>query len=1113
MPRLEVRLLGEIEISLDGHLLTFPTQKVKELFAYLVTYHTHTHPRAVLAGLLWGDSEEEKAKINLRKTLSLLRKLLDSQADQRPWLDSSGGALRFNPKAGEFWFDVTEFERSIAEGTKAKNPEILERALALYRGPFLRGIYSDWALLETERLQLLYLDALEQLAELYQAQHEHAKALHAWKKTLHAVPWHERAHRELMTLYALAGDRAAALSQYNDYVEVLQTELKATPLPEMRALYERLKQGRPIEPVKVMELPADLPFVGRERERATLKTLWQNVLQGQGQTVLIEGEVGVGKTSFVQHFITQIERPLPQPGSEVTKEAEGGERVYVLYGSCHALGGELPYQPLLQAIREGLRGVSNEILEAIPALWRSELIQFIPELHEQFPELKANPELPLAQGKTRFFSALTGFFESFARERPLVFFLDDLQWADPATLEYLSSLVTQLKKLPILLLGTYRAEEALENTPLRAWLDALGPGRSYQPITLSRLSRDEIERLLEGWLGAGAGQAIPLLHSETEGNPLFVRELVYSLTQSGWLYQDDGVQWKLTGTEISPMQFPESLRELIHASLRRAPERARGLLGLAAVIRRAFDLAVLQKILRQPEEKLLKSLDGLRRAGLLVEREGHYRFYHEMFRQVVYEELSADHRRLWHRQVGQALEALYPDRLDEWAGELALHFERAGQLAKALNYAEKAAGYAHRTYAYEAALEFYDKVRALAEATKNEQEYIVRVCCDRAQIFNRLGRRVEQEAELRAAAAGALRARDQERLRLRDMWADFYMNTGRYSQALQEAQTMLEEARALSNRDMESRAHLQIGLAHLNLGEYPQAIEHFETAAELFKEMSHMDSLGRTLTNLGIAYWYLGEHSRALDLYQKAYEIALQTSDRLGQGRALTNLGIVHKNLRELRKASQCYEQAHRIWQEIGDRNAESHTLVNLGSLHLMQGEMNQAQEYLTQACALSRQIENPQGLAIALHYLGRLYGEQYEEYGEALRYEDEACALAERVGLKALMIHIFSVSAKFCARLGQQAEALARSERALSLLRGSQGTQDPQLIYWNHYELLKFLGQAGSEPARSALQSAYETLRKQAQAIINPKQRETFLAIPDHQQIVQAWEALPPKS
>jgi len=384
MARLEIRLLGETEVRRDGQVLTFPTQKVRELFVHLVLQRDRAHPRMVLANLLWPDADEEHGRANLRKALSLLRKMLGSER----WLITSGGAVRFSTKAGDFWLDSEEFERF------SGSPKGLEQAIALYRGPPLADIYEDWAITESERLQTLYLDALEQLAEISQAQREFQKAISVWEKVVQIVPWHEQAHRELMTLYALSGDRAAALRQYREYCEILQRELHVPPLPETQALYERVLRGASPEPIRAVELPPEVPFVGRARECELLKNLWQRVQQGAGQALLIGGEVGVGKTSLVEHFANSA-----------------GETC--LRGVAYA--DAPPYDPILQAARAGLKQISDEMLAQLPTLWRSELAQFIPKFHERFPNLKPNPPSP--QGKIRWFAALTGLFELFTRER------------------------------------------------------------------------------------------------------------------------------------------------------------------------------------------------------------------------------------------------------------------------------------------------------------------------------------------------------------------------------------------------------------------------------------------------------------------------------------------------------------------------------------------------------------------------------------------------------------------------------------------------------------------------------------------------------------------------
>ncbi len=1114
---LRVQLLGGFQVERDGVPLTaFHSQKAQSLLAYLLIYRDRAHHRSVLANLFWGESDEARAQANLRHALYSLRHTIEGPEGRfGRYILAEGSAVRFNT-ASPYWLDTEQFEQTFECAQNAPTKErlgLLQQAVALYHGDLLPGFYDDWVVIEQEHLRELYLHALKELAAHYTEQQDYPHAIEWARRALTENPLQEDLHRALMQLYALIGDRTGALQQYSECEFVLHRELNAVPLPETHALYEKLVQGKSLERASPSDLPPETPFIGRERELEMLKELWHQVHQGHGQAVFIGGEVGVGKTSLVQRF---IEQALTRSGDGVrSAEGAGGEGPVPLQGAAYALGSELPYQPLLQAVRQGLQGCSPAKLAELSALARRELAQFLSEVQEQFPELKPNPPLPPAQAKARWFAALTSFFELLARERPLVLFLDDLHWADEATLEYLGYLSEQLKNLRILLIGTYRAEEALEGSRLRTWLDKLGPGRSYHPLTLPRLSPAETDSLVQLLLGVGARRAVPLLYNETEGNPLFLTGLVRSLVQSGALLQDQEGRWRLVTEEISAAHWPENLRELIGASLRRAPGKARNLLGIAAVAGPNVDVAVLREILRQPEEELLDTLDELRRVCWVTEREGRYRFYHEIIRQAIYEDLSADRRKLWHRQIGQTLERLYPDRLDELSGELARHFERAAIPLKAIEYGKRAGQHAWRAYAYETALHFYDHTLKLAEKTEipDRVETIVRLHCRRAEIFDRLGQREKQEIALQSATRWATQAGQPESLTVRNLWADFYIATGRYSQALAEAQAMMQDARFLGDQKIEARAYQQIGLAYLNQGEYGKAIENFEAAAPLCEEIGRLDHLGLTLTNMGVAHSALGDHGRTLDLYQRAHEIAVQTGDQLGQGRALTNLGIVYKKLRDFQKASECSEQAYRIWQEIGDRRAESHTLINLGNLFRTLGELDKAQEYLEQASTLSREIKNLQGLAIALHNLGSLHGEQRQQYTEALRYEDEAFAIAEQLGLKSLMAHILLNSAIFCAQLGRQPEAIKQLEQTLRLLQETQGTPDSHLIYWGCYELLSSLGQASSEQVRSTLQAAHESLLQQAQTITDSVQREDFLAAPENRKILQAWEAVQQRS
>jgi DNA-binding SARP family transcriptional activator len=242
---LHLVLLGNVEMRRDGVPVTgFRSAKAQALLCYLaVTGRPHTRP--ALAGLLWGDMPEDKARMNLRQALTNLRRLL------RPFLDITRHDVGFKPNCA-CWLDVERFEALAAGASAQAGAERLREAVELYRGDFLEGFYvrdapefEDWALAQRARLRELAMSALHRLAVHFTQQGDtgHAAGIDYATRLLALEPWREAAHRDLMRLLAGSGQRGAALAQYETCRRVLAEELDVEPGPETTALYERVRDG------------------------------------------------------------------------------------------------------------------------------------------------------------------------------------------------------------------------------------------------------------------------------------------------------------------------------------------------------------------------------------------------------------------------------------------------------------------------------------------------------------------------------------------------------------------------------------------------------------------------------------------------------------------------------------------------------------------------------------------------------------------------------------------------------------------------------------------------------------------------------------------------------
>lgn len=251
MSALRIHLFGSVELRRDGHVLpSFPTQKARDLFAYLVLHRARVFPREVLVGVFWGDRPERAARRNLRTDLWRIRRTISPGPPVEEVLLVQGHSVGLD-QAADWWLDVEEFERRLewarpdAEGRlTSEGARELEEAVGLYRGDLLEEVYEDWCLYERERLRLLYISALERLMAHHQARGEWDTAIEAGQRLLHADGVLEHVHRELMRCYHLQGNRPAAMRQFAHCEQVLRTELDVEPMKETTAVYDAVRSNR-----------------------------------------------------------------------------------------------------------------------------------------------------------------------------------------------------------------------------------------------------------------------------------------------------------------------------------------------------------------------------------------------------------------------------------------------------------------------------------------------------------------------------------------------------------------------------------------------------------------------------------------------------------------------------------------------------------------------------------------------------------------------------------------------------------------------------------------------------------------------------------------------------
>ncbi|HTP07498.1 MAG TPA: AAA family ATPase, partial [Anaerolineae bacterium] len=435
---LRIQLLGKFSLHYGDVLLTtISTPRLQSLLAYLVLHHDVPQLRSHLAFCIWPDLPEGRARANLRRQLHQLQ---HTWSDVDHFLRVSAQTLCW--RSDTVSFDVADFEQAASQLQSVMD---LRRAVELYGGDLLPGCYDDWIMPERERLKQIFIETLERLLQFAADEGDYQTAIQYAQRLLLIDPLHEEIHRRLIQLHALNHDRAAALRAYHACASLLQRELGVEPGPATREAYEHLVD---LEVTATMPLEASFPLVGREREWAQLQATWRTSCAGNSQLVILIGEAGVGKTRLADELFRRIHR----------------QGVNTASAHCYPAEGKLAYAPVI----EWLRAHPAPNLEAI---WLSEVTRLLPELSLQHPGLPAPGPLTEAWQRQRLHEALAR--AALGNGQPLLLWIEDLQWCDRDTLEWLHYLLRFDRQARLLILGTLRPEEALDDHPVAALLSAL----------------------------------------------------------------------------------------------------------------------------------------------------------------------------------------------------------------------------------------------------------------------------------------------------------------------------------------------------------------------------------------------------------------------------------------------------------------------------------------------------------------------------------------------------------------------------------------------------------------------------------------------------------------
>ena len=967
LARMDFGILGPLEALDGGRRVRLGGDRQRALLAVFLLHANETLSTDRLIEELWGERAPATAAKTVQVYISRLRKALTAEDD-----DSAGAVvtrdhgyeLVLDPER----LDAHRFERLAAEGRSelaAGRPKpaasALEDALALWRGPALADFaYEPFAQQEIARLEDLRVAALEQLIEAKLALGAHAEVVGRLEKLIAEHPYRERLRAHLMLALYRCDRQADALQVYQDARTTLVEELGIEPSERLRELEQAILVQ---DPELHLDAPPAAPangqraaaagrtaFVGRERELAGLAGALDDALAGRGRLVLLCGEPGIGKSRLAEELI----------GDAKTRGAR------VLIGRCWEAGGAPAYWPWVQALRDYVRAVEPERLRAQLGAGAADLAQLLPELRELVPDVTERSAPESEGSRFRLFDAASSFLLSAAEARPLVIALDDLHAADEPSLLLLQFVARELGKGRVLVVGAYRDVDPTPTGQLTTTLTELARESVTLTLALGGLDEADVARFVEiAAPGASAADLAPVVHAETEGNPLFVGETVRLLA----------AERRLDDSASAPLTVPQSVREVIGRRLRHLSHECNELLVLASVLGREFDLAALVCVSDLEHDQVLELLDEATDARVVSEVPGaigRMRFAHALIRDAAYHGQRRSRRVRLHREVGEALEALYSSDLDPHLAELAHHFFESaagGEGQKAVAYARRAGAQAVALLAYEEAVRLY----AMAlEALGPDSAATARVRCElHLALADAKGRAGDSPGAKSSYLAAAELARSTGLPELlgraavgyggRFVW-DRAMSDERLVPLMQDALAALGDAnsalrvqllsrlaaalRGEPSRDRRERICEDAVRAARRLGD-PAAIAYALDAAEAALHAPHtaqrrLDE-GREIVSLAAT---TGDRERLFDGHEHAFWAAWELGDPVARAAELDSMTRVAEELR----------QPAQLWM----------LAVARATLALAEGRFTEAAEQIEHAWAIGERAQSRSAAAVA---------------------------------------------------------------------------------------------------------------------------------------------------
>lgn len=637
-------------------------------------------------------------------------------------------------------------------------------------------------------------------------------------------------------------------------------------------------------------------FVNREKELEKLKRNMDNVINKKGRIVFLRGEEGIGKTRLAEEF-----------GKYVLSKG-----FLSLKGECLQQESMKPYLLFVDALTNYFQIASGEVIRKIIEETPPDIVNIVPIMSAFSQSFgitkKEKTSAGLKDEKERVFENMYNLILRISDKKPMVLFLDNLQWADGSSLSLLQYIAKGVADSPIMLCCAHIPRKTgMEK--LSEIVQLMEKDKLFTSIDIKKLNKENVSTMVKSVTNRDdvPSHLIDFIYEKTDGNPLFVEEILRSIIEDNIAYVEND-EWIVK--DLSLVKIPGTIKDVVNKIVDKLDENDREIIGAASAIGHRFQEDILEDIVNIDEEKLVESLDELVNMRIIFRdeiKDGIYTFTHPMMQEIIYHRMTQNEIGGLHKKIAENMEKIYKDNIDAVLYDVVRHFVNTDEYEKTLYYSMTAGKKAKDALAFDESMKYYkialDSLEKLDSTLENKGK--------NADAILNLG--------------------------------DIYRVTGEWDTALQQYENAAKISREIKNEEQEAKSYIKIGEIKSERNEWDEAIKNFEKGLKIAEKGNNVKWMGEAYKNIGYVHWRKAEFDKSLDYFNKTMEYGKKINDPGMIAYANLRIGTVYHDKGEKEKGIDYLQKSIDISGKHGDFHTMTAAYNNIGEIYRAEGKYDEA--------------------------------------------------------------------------------------------------------------------------------------------------------------------------